>query len=496
MRRLLGLMLCLYVVSAAAASDSYTEEFLKQFHANPEKMLDKLPPEIRDGKVIDRGFLNAEKLDRRLLEEKQFLREEVVKKASFPVTRVAINSDNEPTILVDDAVVITNILELDRRGLSKHTLPGMFWSDTYWPIADGLLANRYAEPSFPQNKDWVANYSSYLANPTYTINSSNLSPAEKYDLVVGDYSMGLTEYSWNNGRQYVERHGHVPSWMGICHGWSAANQKRNPIPYGSIDVTAANGNKIKFYQSDVKGLITLLWAKAKLSTRFIGFRCDYTPPRDGTGRLVDEKCFDTNPASFYLSLTNQLGLKNRTFVMDATYDSEVWNFAISSYKSTYFNPQNFQQTDNIKQAIVPVSKFTIDKFKPHRSPGTAFVVGVTVDVTHLNEVGPSHKVQVKPATKTPRYILDLELDANYNVIGGEWYTRTHPDFLWGYAPDAEAKAEGDSDININDWDITKPVPAAWTAAAQKSSFNGTPLYSVIKKILEASQTTPSGEENP
>lgn len=486
------LLIILLFTNALHASDPSIEQFLREFHENPEKMMDKLPPEIRDGEVIDRGFINSERLDQQLMEEKQRLREEIAKRAEVrnlhPSLFIGPKDGDEAATLVDGGEVIRNILELDRRGLKSHKLPDVFWSDTYWPIADGLLANRYAEPTFPQNKDWVANHASYMTVPTFMIATDNLSPAEKYDLLVGDNSMGMTNYSWNNGKQYVERYGKVPGWMGICHGWSAANQRQMPIPYAPLELTAANGSKIRFYQSDVKALITMLWAKADVPTRFVGYRCSENPPRDNTGRVIDEKCYDTNAATFFLALTNQLGIKNRSFVMDATHDAEVWNFAVISYKSTYFNPQTMHQTDDVKKAMVPVNQFTIDKFKHVRAPGTAYVVGVTMDVTHLNETKPSHAVQTKVATVTQRYVLDLELDANQNIIGGEWYIRTHPDFLWGYAPDAVAYAPGDYDINANDWNVNGPVPSSWAAAAQKSSARGVPLYSVIRRILEVADT--------
>lgn len=491
---LMRALVFLFISHSALATDRSTEEFLREFHKNPEKMINLLPPEVVDGKPIYRGFLTTEFLDARLIQEKDALRAEIAKKSiyapSLPTLRTVMGEADNPAMLVDNGVVVTNMIELDRRGLSKAKIPETLWSDTYWPIAKGLIAYRYAD-GYAESGDWTANYGAYLATPHWMIGSDSLSPAEKYDLLVGDNNMTMTNFSWNNGRQYVERYGHVPGWMGICHGWSAATHMKAKIPYGSIVLETPSGNKIRFYQSDVKALQSMLWAKASPPTKFLGFRCDYTPPRDGEGRVVGDNCYDTNPATFYLVLTNQMGLNKRSFVMDATYDSEVWNFSVINYKGTYWNPQTLQQTDNIKQAIVPIKQFTIDKFREHRTPGTAYVVGVTMDVEYMNENSPNHRVQTKPATKTARYHYDLELDANYNVIGGEWYSRAHPDFLWSYAPDAQALAPGDKDINADDWNVAGPVPASWTEAARKSSVKGAPLYSVIKKIVEAAPTIES-----
>jgi len=469
--KILGTLLIM-ISGSFAAADQSTEQFLREFHRNPEKMINQLPPEIKDGKVIHRGFLNSEFLDQKLIEEKDSLRRQVVKKSRFSITPLTrVGDDDNPASLVENGVVLKNVLELDKRGFSKATIPETLWSDTYWPIHKGLIAYRYADGT-ADTKDWMTNYSNYLARPTFTMPTDSLSPAEKYDLLVGDGSMTMTDYSWSNGRRYFEQHGHVPTWMGICHGWSAATHMKAKIPYGSIVLKTPNGNSIRFYQSDVKGLVSMLWAKASPTTKFLGFRCDANPPRDGQGRVVGDKCYDSNAASFYLVLTNQLGMNKRSFVMDATYDAEVWNFSVVSYKGTYYNPQTFQQTDNIKQAIIPVNKFTIDKFKQYRTPGTAYVMGVQMDVTYMNETGANHKVQTKPATKTQRY------------------TRAHPDFIWSYAADAQAVAPGDADINADDWNVSGPVPEAWTAAAQKSSKDGVPLYSVIKKIVEAAPALP------
>lgn len=494
MRLLICLMVLLSYTNASFAKDRSTEEFLSEFHRNPEKMFSKLPPEVKDGEIVDRGFINSEFLDLTLLVEKEKVRAKIRNQSEFfPNPMAAATDGDHVSALVDNGVVLTNIFDLDRRGVvAGKKLTQRYWSDSYWPIAQGLLGNRYAAGGNPRAKTgWATNHSYFLSNPTWATSTDLLSPAEKYDLLLGDSNMTMTNFSWSRGRYYHETHnGYVPSWMGICHGWSAATHMEAKIPYGSIVLRSPNGTPIRFYQSDVKALTSLLWANTTLPTRFVGYRCDAKPPRDGQGRTVDEKCRDNNPGTLFLALTNQLGINNRSIVVDATYDAEVWNFAVISYSSTYFNPQTFQQTNNLRQAIIPLHQFTIDKFRKHRAPGTAYVVGVTLDMTHLNEAAATHGVQVKPRTQTKRYVMDIELDANYNVIGGEWYTRVHPDFLWTYAKGAQALAPGDADIIADDWNVANPVPPGWAEAARKSSKTGMPLYSVIRKIVEAAPNTP------
>lgn len=481
----------LFSFPLAHAKDPSIDQFLKEFHANPEKVLNQLPPEIRDGKVLDRGSMENQHIVPAVQEERQRIRQSIINRA-MPEwkTWTAMTEEDRPELLVDGARALVNLKELDRLGLKSRSLTHLQWSDTYWPTANGLIASRYAEPSFPNNRNWSDNHASFLTHPAHTISTNNLSPAEKYDLLVGDSSWTMTNYAWRQGKVINDAIGRVPSWMGLCHGWSAANQMQNPIPYSSITLVSSSGHPIQFYQSDMKALITMMWAKTELPTRFIGYRCEKSAPRDGTGRTIDPKCFDTNPASLHLTLLNQIGLKDRGFVVDATAAAEVWNYPVVGYKSTYFNPQTFLQTDNLNLAMVAKDQFTIDKFKAHRSNRTAYVVGVSLELTHLNETGPSRSVQVKPATLTQRYIYDLELDSEFNVVGGEWYTRTHPDFIWGYAADAVPLAPQDLDLNSTDWDVSKPIPASWTRAAQGASAQGMPLYSVIRRILQNSQTRP------
>lgn len=473
MRSLLFLA-TIFSVCLVHSADPSIHQFLVEFHEN-----------------ADRAAVQQIPLDPAAEEERMRIRRSIIAR-SMPEfqTWTGMTEADRPELLVDGAQAVLNIKELDRLGLNSRSLTHLQWSDTYWPTANGLIASRYAEPTFPNNRNWSANHESYLSHPPYTIATDNLSPAEKYDLLVGDSDWTLTKYSWRQGKVINDALGRVPSWMGLCHGWSAANQMQNPIPYASITLRSRSGQAIKFYQSDMKALVTMMWAKTELPTRFIGYRCEISAPRDGTGRTIDPKCFDTNPASLHLTLLNQVGLKDRGFVIDATAAAEVWNYPVVGYKSTYFNPQTLLQTDNLNLAIVPKNQFTIDKFKTHRPARAAYIVGVSLELTHLNETSPSRGVQIKPATLTQRYIYDLELDSEFNVIGGEWYSRTHPDFIWGYAADAIPLTPQDLDLFSADWDITQPVPASWTLPAQKASSLGMPLYSVIRRILLNSQTSP------
>ena len=83
---------------------------------------------------------------------------------------------------------------------------------------------------------------------------------------------------------------------------------------------------------------------------FIGGRCNVSenPENDDdekvkideeTGRVLDPKCFDTNPGTWHTVITNKIGRYNESFIMDATFDAEVWNQPVYSYDVQYYHPR-------------------------------------------------------------------------------------------------------------------------------------------------------------
>lgn len=402
---------------------------------------------------------------------------------------------------------------MEDAGLMSAELEETPWSDTYWPLYQGVLGSRYATDSFKEDKTWKG-YNDFILKQDKSLQSiynrgpgaartkaiNDLSPSEKYDLLIGDlsyqgtvYASGyLTPHMWAEGEAYWKDKNEVEPWMGICHGWApAAYMLKRPKKV--VEVLAADGRtKLKFYPSDIKGLGSYLWAKNQVPTRFIGGRCnDKDAPQDpDSGRILKEECFDTNPENWHKIIVNQIGIAKRSFVMDATFDYEVWNQPVHSYSYTYFNPQTGKEKKSLKQAIVPVESFTKDKFKKHRSKKTKFVVGINMETTYVVETDPSHAVEDSPAsdsTNTASYMYDLELDENMNIIGGEWYTNTHPDFLW--SPFANSRAMSVSDGLVSDsWDGKKELPQFWRDLAIMTAISGgVPLEGIVEGLISASR---------
>ncbi len=95
--------------------------------------------------------------------------------------------------------------------------------DDYWPIYKGVLGNRYSDwnlealgtdwakrHNYVQEADKVASKILEKALATGAPNASsldNLSPAEKYDILVGDTNFTLTKKMWAEGKRYADANG-------------------------------------------------------------------------------------------------------------------------------------------------------------------------------------------------------------------------------------------------------------------------------------------------
>lgn len=404
----------------------------------------------------------------------------------------AVFEDNDlAENLVDNPEKMLRTLDaMEAAHLSSAKLDESPWSSTYWPIYEGRVAARYADPQFPASQNWSTNFDYIQAHGLWAIFKAgdataidNLSPAEKYDLLVGDADGALAASNWAVGQDFFNSEGHVESWMGICHGWSPASYMV-PRPKHTIDVLAHDGKtKLTFYPADIKGLAALLWAQNKGTVRMIGGRCNEKRPRvDHAGRIVSQDCFDTNPGTWHLAVVNQIGQNKRSFVIDATYDYQVWNQPVYAYSYTYFNPQTRQPVEHLADARVAMSDFTEDRFKKYRADAAIAVVGIAMDLTYIQETDPTHAATDAPEADSPhqvRYMYDLELNEKSEIIGGEWYENAHPDFMWTPAPTDRVDTLGDS-LATDAWDGQTVLPESWsTAAASTSKSAGTPLSKII-----------------
>lgn len=383
------------------------------------------------------------------------------------------------------------------------------WSDDYWRTMWGLTSYRYSEhKSFSTYKEAVAHY----AQPAEWLGIAGLSPeatagrivrwspAEKYDLSVGDDGFRLTNEQKKEGEDVMGPGGTVEAWMGICHGWAAASIAVTP-PIKATTVIGARNMPVTWYPADIKALTTLAWANGNYASNFVGGRCNgKAPETHPNGRIKDQKCFDNNPATFHLSLGNLIGKQKASFVMDKTYDYEVWNQPVSSYQFTYFNPMDpSKKSQNWRDVLVEYNeafraqdRFQNPPTRGVRGAGGVYddknvrqIVGVIATVTYLVEIFPGHSPSPdRVAYERVTYTYDLEFHEHSGELypmGGEWHQNSHPDFLWVPRKGSFAKSNYDN-VKVKFTGDAMPEPVV-TETARNASNIAMPLCRVVKELL-------------
>lgn len=396
------------------------------------------------------------------------------------------NNDRAENLVEDPDKMIRSLEVMEQKKLLEKKLSIMPWSDTYWPMAEGLIGYRYNDPEM-RFSSWSDFRSYILSHPADGLikekNYDQLSPSEKYDYLMDLLGEGLTEYSWSEGQGYNERYNEVEAWMGLCHGWAPASFML-PNPVKKVSVKIDEDESLVFYPSDIKALGTLLWSNSSFETRFIGGRCDIKEPReDNMGRPKDPGCLDDNPGTWHLAVVNQIGLFDRSFVMDATYDYQVWNQPVYSYKYSYRNMKSNKRSEKLAEAIVSVDEWKKDPRKSVRSPGTKYIVGISMTVEYVRESQASQQENQPTLFSTVSYDYDLELDAQKRILGGEWYSRQHPDFLWVSDAKASPKTYGDQlGAQMNIHQLSKEIKQA----AKMNARQGLPFGPFVHELFRQS----------
>lgn len=482
---------------------------LEAFATDTIAFMNEQPPKMdADGNPVEgfTAFSPADIADNDFIEARDTTRSIALADAPRVTARAASTQNDNPANLVD-TLRYTRLNDMESAGLKSAKLAETPWSDDYWAIYKGILGARYADSSFPESTNWKENADYIIGNPASSILASRsahrinlLSPAEKYDALVGDANGNLTQRMWSEGKRYYDaNNGKVETWMGICHGWAPAAYMLDR-PLKPVTLHTPDNIPIKFYPADIKALASLIWANAASRTRFIGGRCnDKDPATDpATGRVISERCFDTNPGTWHVATVNQVGVAKRSMVLDVTFDYEVWNQPIYAYEYRYFNPQTRRATDSLEAATVAIGDYTSDKFKRFRSSRTQSVVGVSMNVKYIVETNPRQLDSDSPAldaVQSVDYEYDLELDGNGDIIGGEWYRNKHPDFLWTPPKGARALTQRDSQVSGNWTDARRSVPGTWQGvAAQAAREQGAPLAAIVEKMIEFANS--SSNSNP
>lgn len=307
------------------------------------------------------------------------------------------NGANNPSIMSSSFIRDYNRLPKSGSIVSK----GLGWSGSYWPTLKGGIAQRWVTPYIDHFEYESPTRTQALSMSQREIDS--LSPAEKYDLFVGNYSYPTV-------KRARETKGALSKvWHGICHGVAPASLNY-PEPQ-TVQVTSPEGINITFYSSDVKALLAYYYANVDNSdTHQVGKRCFVGRFLSGLSQW--NGCKDVNAGAFHIILANKLGIDKTGFIADLDRLKQVWNHAALEFKS--------------------VQLFT-DRAQRNSAQGTAYRVYVRTQVKYAASIDPEYNPVIgtrfeKFDTRTYKYWL--ELDYNDRIIGGEWDSKKRPDFLW------------------------------------------------------------------
>jgi len=433
-------------------------------------------------------------------------------------------------------------------GLRAGAMPVTPWSDSYWPDGQGGIASPYADSSFPDMIIFPrVNMSSFRRSreslwPRATSLTADeidvLSPAEKYDLLVGDTEFTLARSVWEgidyrhhhtpdldeSGRIRTDENGNIiyrprgtpltPTWAGICNGWAAAALSL-PRPNHTVTLSSPFGQTITFYPADIRALASHLWARSSINTatvsaggppviRHAGVRCNESPVRrDSGGRPKNEDCADVDPGVWHLSVLNKLGVDQVGLVIDKNFKGGVSNHPVYFYEYHYFNPETGKDGD-FASSLVPFSEVRRDPYADYRSPDAVYMIGVEMQAKSLEWIKRTHEhifTVANDKTTDEEYMYDLELDADMRVVGGEWRflkknrkpfnfglrMASHPDFIWAPLPGWKAYSIGDFAAEDGAWRGTGALPTTWQMGIAQASRSSQPLAEIVDLLIELSR---------
>jgi hypothetical protein len=403
---------------------------------------------------------------------------------------------DDPDLTSPEMSLQRNIFVLDSLAPRSAFLAQRPWANSDWRTESGLIAARYADSEFRSMNSWSERLEYVKDHPAQEVladtdthskarRMDRLSPAEKYDIVVGDTEGTLTRSEWQAGENY-DRLNTMESWMGICEGTAAASVAY-PEPKHSVTLLAPDGSPVVFHILDIKALASLAWSAYTVKVPIAGSRCKTDDPStDSHDVVTDPRCFDPNPGTLHIAVLTFLGLQNRPVLIDRVTAVEVWNVPVVSYKVHYYNSESGDESRSIQAGLTPLKALSHDIYRNYRSPQATDVIDVEMKI-QVATGGTGQRDQQAQSSKSEMiFRYDLELDSTGNIVGGEWHQDEHPDFIWQIQVNQKPTSEGDTDLIDGTLAMTDKVPSAWLKGILRSSALNQPLEHFVSRLVELS----------
>ena len=316
--------------------------------------------------------------------------------------------------------------ELDLDSLpQKAMLSKIPWTGDYWPTFKGGITYRWNYASSEEDRCF---YKTISNDELPGLDLSHLSPAEKFDVYMGDKNWTLTRNERKRTRVLAQKEGRkIPEWEGLCHAWAPATlMYENPA---SVTLVGPGGVAIPFGSSDIKALLTYHLHSSHSETYFASRRCEIDDVelraqldrgdishKEYEDTLESANCRGINAGAFHVILTNLIALQNQGFIADVDRFQEVWNQPVYGYKTRKITTR-------------------YDDFPEDVAPGTVKMVLMKTTMIYVKEVFSQWEREAeRSGEKRLKYEYWLELDEQNRIIGGTWQSEDRPDFLWKRDP--------------------------------------------------------------
>jgi hypothetical protein len=377
-------------------------------------------------------------------------------------------SGDNPSIFFKNIIYTSYIRALPKFGQVSR-LP---WSGDYLAYRYGGPSARYGDMDtrykpYPISINMYHQPGDYLANkdrPDFSdYVNKYYSPAEKYDLYVGDYQFTLTRTAKNYGIRF-NGGGDFASWMGLCHGLAPASYMTS-TPNRAVTVYGADGKtKIQFLPDDIKAIATTWWGNVKFNNRLTGRRYSAV-----------------NAASFFIILGNQVGRFRKNISVEPFADAQIWNFGFMSYKTTYYNLKTGKEGLYLDCRL---PRTEAPQMYALAGPAeSAYVIGVKYTITYASNINAKHiTTGQNREEKTSDYTMAIYMDAKDKIVGGVWSSRAKPSYLWG--PDKIP--EGPFDKYLPTFFGSSATLRSITEYAVQSSAQYLPLRSIVYYLTNIS----------
>lgn len=218
------------------------------------------------------------------------------------------------------------------------------WAGNYFPMQSGGIANRWQDQNKKLiNLDWKPTKERLLTMNQERIN--RLSPAEKFDIAMGDYSFAVTTHEMIN--RGPKRPLKPEEWEGFCNGVRCAGIIL-PEPKQAIEITNKDGITVRFEPADLKALAGASYFYVEQYAQL------------GSPTNIGKSQFQPNPAVFDLTIRYYLAEKMKAFVFDSHLGNEIWNESAIGYRRTIGEAVNLTAAERarfqgaIKKAEVEV----------------------------------------------------------------------------------------------------------------------------------------------